>query len=97
MPALEIERDDEAEWERQRCNRRVALAILTKPWAWLNQQVIEDRGFAVAVAQIKMLADEAGLYKGLAELMESASLWSDLALISREDMNEVMEEAKAFE
>lgn len=98
-PLLSCDDMDEIEalWERQRCNRRAALVLLTKPWAWLNQQVSEDRGFAVAVAQIKMLADEAELYKGLAKFMEAASAWSMMALASREDMIDVIEEAKALE
>lgn len=98
-PLLTCEDMDEIEamWERQRRNRRAALVLLTKPWAWLNQQVTEDRGFAVAVAQIKMLADEVGLYEGLTEFMEAASVWSMVALASREDMSEVIEEAKALE
>lgn len=98
-PLMTCEDIDELEamWERQRGNRRAALVLLTKPWAWLNQQVTENRKFAVAVAQIKMLADEVGLYKGLAELMEAASVWSMVALASREDMSEVIEEAKALE
>lgn len=98
-PLLTCEDMDEIEamWERQRRNRRAALVLLTKPWTWLNQQVTEDRDFAVAVAQAKILADEAGLYKALAELMEAASVWSMMALASREDMSEVIEEAKAFE
>lgn len=87
----------EAMWERQRRNRRAALVLLTKPWTWLNQQVAENRDFAVAVAQIKILTDEAELYKTLAELMKAASVWSMVALTSREDMSEVIEEAKAFE
>lgn len=98
-PLLTCEDMDEIEamLERQRRNRRAALVLLTKPWAWLNQQVTEDRGFAVAVAQIKMLADEVGLYRGLAEFMEAASVWGMIALASREDMSEVIEEAKALE
>lgn len=51
----------------------------------------------MAVAQIKRLADETGIYKGLAELMEAASVWAMVALASREDMSEVIEEAKASE
>lgn len=87
----------EALWERHRRTRRAALALLTKPWAQLNQEVIEDRGFAVAVAQIKTFADEVGLYKGLAELMEAVSVWCMVALAGREDMSEVLEEANALE
>lgn len=98
-PLLTCEDMDEIEamWERQRRTRRAALLLLTKPWAWLNQQVTENRDFAVAVAQIKMLADEVKLYKGLAKFMEEASLWGMLALADREDVDEVIEEAKAFE
>ena len=98
-PLLTCEDMDEIEamWKRQTRTRRAALVLLTKPWAWLNQQVIEDRGFAVAVAEVKILADEAGLYKGLAKLMETASVWSMAALAGREDMSEIIEEAKALE
>lgn len=96
-PLLTCEDMDEIEamWERQRCSRRAALGLLTKPWAWLNQQVTENRDFAVCVAQIKECADTIGLYKGMAEFMEAASVWGMVALAGREDMSEILAEAKA--
>ncbi|MDR0776764.1 MAG: hypothetical protein LBE81_09030 [Azonexus sp.] len=96
-PLLTMENMDEIEaaWHSQRRGRRAALALLTKPWAQLCQQVIEDRDFAVTVAQVKMVADEAEMYKGLAELMKTASTWALMALASRDDMVEVIAEAKA--
>ncbi|HMW57432.1 MAG TPA: hypothetical protein PKA47_17735, partial [Accumulibacter sp.] len=69
----------------------------TKPSAFLSQKVTEGRGFAVAVAQIKRLADEVGLYKRLVALTKAASVRSMAAPARREDMREVIEEAKSLE
>lgn len=98
-PVLTCEEMDniEALWLKEKVNRRAALVMLTKPWAELNKMIIEDRGFAVAAAQVQILAKEVNLYKALAELMEAADMRIMLALASREDMVEVIEEAKAFE
>jgi hypothetical protein len=85
----------EAVWMSQKRDRRMALVMLTKPWAWLNQQVSKDRDFAKAVAEVEQYASRASLYKGLAEMMETAVVWCMLALAGREDMQELCNEAKA--
>jgi hypothetical protein len=85
----------EAMWERDKRNRRCTLALLTKPWEWLDQKISKDREFAVIVAQIKQYAEEEKFYKGMAELLGTAHVWAMVALSGREDMKEVIAEAKA--
>lgn len=85
----------EALWESDRQNRRCALILLTKPWDWLSQKVIEDREFAVTVEQCRILAEGAELYKNLAHLMEAVKVRALIALASRDDMSDIQAEAEA--
>jgi hypothetical protein len=95
----QITRDEMKEVEevlqRQRTARQCALALLSEPWSQLNKRVGEDRGFAVVVAEVMQYANEVELYSGLAGLMKTAGVWCMAALAGREDMAEIIKEAKA--
>jgi hypothetical protein len=84
----------EAKWQSDKRLRRSALLLLTEPWECLAQRVSEDRKFAVIVALIMQYAREAKLYQCLAEMMETAHVWTMVALSGREDMKEVIAEAE---
>lgn len=75
--------------------RRAALAILKQTGNELSDAVIEDRDFAIAMADMH---DCAQLYaeklEAFAELMKTASVRASLALCSRKDMREIMDEAR---
>lgn len=84
----------EAEWDAQRRNRRAALVLLIKPFTWLEQKVIEDRDFAVAVAEVEAFAIKTnGFYSMIAELMKFTEWQAKLALCGRHDMDEIRAEA----
>ncbi len=94
---ITCEQMDEIEqlWETERRSRRACLLMLTKPWAWLNEQVMNDREFALIAVQIMDIANTGKMYQGLADLMGTVSGWTMAALASRGDMSEVMAEARA--
>jgi hypothetical protein len=84
----------EALWNQQRRARRATLIMLTTPWADLNQKVAEDRDFALAVAEVMQYAEETKFYRGVADWIEQAGTWTMLALVGREDMRELLAEAR---
>jgi hypothetical protein len=59
-PALTVEDMDAVErvWKSQMPMRRPALVMMTKPFAWLREQVETDRGVALGVAEVEAAARE---------------------------------------
>lgn len=76
--------------------RRGGLLFLSKPWKEMADAIAKDRDLAVAFADVAVCLDESiSAYKGLADLLVTAQTRINLALCGREDMQAVMEEAKA--
>jgi hypothetical protein len=84
----------EKQWVERRAARRCALVLMTKPFSWLREQVENDRDFALAVADVFICTKNIDYYKGMAELMEQAKLWSMMALVCREDMSDLIAEVE---
>ena len=97
-PALTVEDMDAVErvWETQMPMRRCALVMMTKPFAWLCEQVETDRHFALTVAEVyRALCDGAGFYQEVADLMTQTQAKMMLALCVREDMDALLAEVEA--
>lgn len=97
-PALTVEDMDAVErvWETQMPMRRCALVMLTKPFAWLCEQVEADRDVALTVAEVhRALSEGAGFYQMVANLMEQALAQTMLALCTRADMDALLAEVEA--
>jgi hypothetical protein len=76
-----------------RRTRRAALATMAKSGRELIDGVTHDRGMAVAMAVVAASASEyAESLRKFADMMESASIRTRLALCSRPDMAEVIKE-----
>lgn len=75
--------------------RRLALATLTRS----GQEIIDsikERSIAVAMADtVRVIDDNVSDLQTLIELMQSASLRITMALCTREDMQEILDEVKA--
>jgi hypothetical protein len=75
--------------------RRTALVFLAKPFKEMAEKFAKDRKGAVAFADVAYGARAmAQRYKSLSDLLESASMRIEVALCSREDFREVLEEGK---
>jgi hypothetical protein len=78
--------------------RRLALASLTRSGAELIESVSVSREMAVSTAHAAdRVEDYANRLRSLADMMRSASMRLNIALCAREDMESVLEEAKALE
>ncbi|MGB5098711.1 MAG: hypothetical protein WBN82_12480 [Porticoccaceae bacterium] len=89
-PALTVQDMDAVErvWAIQMPMRRHALVMMTKPFAWLREQVETDRGGALGVAEVhRALSEGVGFYQEAANLMAKAQALTMLALCVREDMD----------
>ncbi|MCG7863861.1 MAG: hypothetical protein JAZ18_15865 [Candidatus Thiodiazotropha endolucinida] len=73
--------------------RRLALVVLTKPFSEIQEQIENDREFAVATADIYNCTDP-GLYQATHDLLETARLRMAGLLACRDDMEQVFEEAE---
>lgn len=81
--------------KEQGMSRRTALLLLTEPWASLENKVCNNREYAISVAFAQGFAQNAKIYKGLAELMTQAAIWAELALGARGDAEEIQAIAEA--
>ncbi len=76
--------------------RRMALAFLSRTWNETADPVRTERESALAFAAVfHALEETAGNYKRIAELMESAKARLMVALATREDMAQILAEAKS--
>lgn len=97
-PALTLDQMDmiETQWQNDMRNRRCSLVMLTKAWPELRDKVVDDKEFAVIVAQIMPIArDLSERMHSLASLVGSVEIWAMGALAHREDMRDVIELAEA--
>lgn len=81
--------------KEQAMSCRAALLLLTEPWASLENKVRNNREYAISVAFAQGFAQNAKIYKGLAELMMQAAIWAELALATRSDVDEIHAIAEA--
>jgi hypothetical protein len=93
LDAADVDRID-AEFHQRRRDRRAALLILTKPGAWLDRCVAKDRKFALVAAELFLCINEEKLYSMLNDLMIESKARLMAALSVREDMGEVLAEAR---
>ena len=76
--------------------RRVGLAFLTRSGEQLIESVESDRDSAVAMAAaVNGTKDYAERLRELAKLMDTASTRLRMALCSRDDMEEIFQDAEA--
>jgi len=76
--------------------RRAGLLFLTKPFKEMSEAISADRALAIAFADVSIHLEAAiERYKGLANLLQTAHTRMRLALCAREDMAEVLAQAKA--
>jgi hypothetical protein len=76
--------------------RRTALASLARSGAELIEGVTRDRETALEFVRVQDgISDYAKRLRSFADIMDSASVRIGIALCSREDMQTLMEEAKA--
>jgi len=80
-------------WRDDMRNRRCALVFLTKPFSEIREQIESDRGFAVCAAAA-MDCIEPDRYQTIANLLRDVQRRLMVAVACREDMEEVLEEAK---
>ena len=80
-------------WRDDIRNRRCALIFLTKPFSKSREQIENDRGFAVSAATV-MECIEPDRYEVISDLLHDAHRRLMAALACREDMEEIMKEAK---
>jgi hypothetical protein len=92
--SLETYKELEAKFEKTRIARRMALLTLTKPFSELRDDVVADRELAIAIADIyNGLESTIETMRGIVEIMETSRNWQMMALVCREDMKSVFEEA----
>lgn len=93
---LDTYKELEAKFDGIRLARRMSLLVLTKPFIDLHDQVVADRGFAIAVADLyEGTKSTLDTIRGSLEIMECAEKWMMMALACREDMPSVLEEVRA--
>ncbi len=80
-------------WRNDIANRRATLIMLTKPFSEIREQIENDRSFAVAAAAV-FDCIEPDKYQAIADLLSDAQRRLMGALACREDMQEIMKEAK---
>ena len=73
--------------------RRAHLAVLTKPWAEINESIVNNREGAEAIANVLECLD-VEFYQDLAKFVQEAKRRMLLSLCGREDMEEILEQAK---
>lgn len=95
-PALTCDEMDVIEqfWKEDMRCRRCALVMATKPFEWIEEQVRSDRKFAVAVANT-LDAIDVEKYETIVSLINDSRRRMMVALSVREDMSEVIAEARA--
>jgi hypothetical protein len=77
-------------------SRRAALALATLSGSDLCQKINEDRETAIAIASVKIAAEDARLrYQQLADLLDQLKIRVSIALCGREDMDAILETARA--
>lgn len=86
----------ERRWRESMRARRMALVMLTQSFQEFQQNVETDREFAVAVAAtFACVEDQIEFCRGVAKTLETSKIWMMMALVGREDMEEVLEAGKA--
>lgn len=86
----------EQAWVNRRRARRMALVMLTMPFAELRDNVQEDKEFATAVASaLACTQNEIDFCHGVAEALETAKVWMNMSLCYRDDCQEILEAGKA--
>lgn len=78
---------------KNRATRRVALAMLTKSFSEIKEEVEINREFAIATADIFNCTDPE-LYQATHDLLETARIRMAGMLACREDMEEIIKEAE---
>jgi hypothetical protein len=80
----------------QNVNRRVALSFLAKPFGEMAKRIGDAKreGAVAMAAAMPALKESAVKYARIAELFTAAEIRIGLALCQREDMKEILEEAK---
>jgi len=80
-------------WRNDIRNRRCALVFLTKPFSEIREQIENNRDFAVSAAAILdcIVPDK---YQAIADLLSDAKRRLLVVTACREDMKEILEEAK---
>ncbi|MFC1347716.1 MAG: hypothetical protein G8D81_20480 [gamma proteobacterium symbiont of Clathrolucina costata] len=79
--------------QKNAATRRMALVVLTKPFSEIQEQIENDREFAVATADIYQCTDPE-LYQATHDLLENARLRIAGLLACRDDMEEIFKEAE---
>lgn len=75
--------------------RRLGLGVLTKSWLEISKPVQNDRELAFSCASLSLAIDDYMTdLNGFIEMMSAASIRLKLSLTGREDMTELLEEAK---
>lgn len=86
----------EQRWRDRTMERRCSLIMLTEEYPNLRQKVIEDKAFAEAMVSVLHAARaEAKFLKGLSDLMEAVDVRAMMALVHREDMQQLFAEYEA--
>lgn len=95
---LTCERMDqiEARWRDDTHERRCALVMLTKPGSDYLKMVESDPAFAKAVAAVMQhLPELIEFHECMVKLLQTVNTWSMVALAGREDMQSLLDAAKA--
>ncbi|MBT3038811.1 MAG: hypothetical protein KME37_07685 [Candidatus Thiodiazotropha sp. (ex Codakia orbicularis)] len=79
--------------QKNHATRRTALVVLTKSFSEVQEMIENDRDFAVATADVFNCTDP-GLYQATHDLLENARIRMAGLLACRDDMEQVIEEAK---
>ncbi|MEW8042493.1 MAG: hypothetical protein AB2826_09690 [Candidatus Thiodiazotropha sp.] len=79
--------------QENRVTRRTALVVLTKSFSEVQEMIEKDRDFAVATADVFNCTDP-GLYQATHDLLQNARIRMAGLLACRDDMEQVLEEAK---
>ena len=86
----------EARWRHDMSARRCALIMLTKPGTDYLEMVESKRDFAEAVAEImQFLPELIKFHEAMIELLQRVNTWSMVAIAGREDMQELLDTARA--
>lgn len=81
-------------WDEDRRTRRAALAMLTKPYAWLEDKIQNDKEFAEAMVEL-LECVETDKYSCIANLLLDAQRRLICAISCREDLDELHVKVKA--